>query len=337
MIGKHLKVLLVASLVILSTLGARAQESAVKATIDKDSILIGDHVTLSLEISLDKSHQFGFPMFKDTIFPGIELVEDLPMDTLRNEEAGVVLQKRYIVTSFDSAQYYFAIPYLLQRGSLVDTFLTEPLSLYVNTIPIDTATYVMYDIKDVVQYPYTFKEILPWILLGFAILLLILLAIYMYMRWKRNKPIFFKPKKVEPPYIVAMRELQKLKEDKVWQQDKVKQYYTRLTDILRVYIEDSFTIQAMEKTSQEILQDIEKVDLSQKYPLIKLREMFTIADLAKFAKYTPAPDENERAYITVAEFVEATKPVEESKEEDSNVVDKAEEKASTEEKQNQTE
>ncbi len=331
MVGKHIKILSTAFLIILSSLGVIAQESVVKATIDKDSILIGDHVMLSLEIALDKSHQFGFPTFKDTIFPGIELVEDLPMDTLKNGEAGIMLQKRYVITSFDSAQYYFAVPYLLQRGSLIDTFLTEPLSLYVNTIPIDTTTYVMYDIKDVVQYPYTFKEALPWILLGLAILLLILLAIYIYMRWKKNQPIFFKPKKVEPPYVIAMRELQKLKEEKVWQQDKIKQYYTRLTDILRVYIEDSFGIQAMEKTSQEILHDIESADLNQKYPLIKLREMFTAADLAKFAKYTPTPDENERSYITVAEFVEATKPIEEPEDDNETV----EEKTSTEEKQNQ--
>lgn len=308
--AKHIKIVMLLFLATLLSMGLKAQESVVKATIDKDSILIGDHVTLSLEISIEKSHQFGFPMFKDTIFPGIELVEDLPMDTLKNEESGVMLQKRYIITSFDSAQYQFAIPYLLQRGSLIDTFLSNPISLYVNTIPIDTATYVMYDIKGVVEYPITFKEILPWILLGLGILLLILLALYMYMRWKKKQPIFFKLKKVDPPYVVAMRELQKLKEEKVWQQDKIKQYYTRLTDILRVYIEDGFTIQAMEKTSQELIQDIEKSDLSQKYPLVKLREMFTVSDLAKFAKYTPAPDENERCYITVAEFIEATKPLE---------------------------
>ncbi|MDR0661460.1 MAG: hypothetical protein LBG19_11905 [Prevotellaceae bacterium] len=333
MIGRHVKIVWITLLLALSAAAARGQEPVVKATIDKDSILIGDHVTLSLEISLDKSHQFGFPMFKDTIFPGIELVEDLPMDTLRSEGGGVMLQKRYIITSFDSSQYYFAIPYLLQRGSLVDTFLSEPLSLYVNTIPIDTATYVMYDIKDVVRYPLTFKEILPWLLLGLGILLLILLAIYIYIRWKKKQPTFFKPKKVDPPYVVAMRELQKLKEEKVWQQNKIKQYYSRLTDILRVYIEDGYGIQAMEKTSQEILYDLEGSELSQKYPLIKLRDMFTVADLAKFAKYTPAPDENERAYITVIEFVEATKPLDGPGEVEKN--EKADEEISAKEQQNQ--
>ena len=88
--GKYLKIALAAFFVLLLTpLGLKAQDAAVKASIDKDSVLIGDHVTLLLEISLDKSHQFGFPMFKDTIFPGIELVEDLPMDTLRGEEAEI--------------------------------------------------------------------------------------------------------------------------------------------------------------------------------------------------------------------------------------------------------
>lgn len=331
MIGKHIKILLAAFLVFLSILGGRAQDSVVKATIDKDTILIGDHVTLSLEISLDKSHQFGFPMFKDTIFPGIELVEDLPMDTVKRDDVGIMLQKRYIITSFDSSRYDFAVPYLLQRGNLVDTLFSEPLSLYVNTIPIDTTTFIMYDIKDVIQYPRTFKEILPWILLGLGILLLILLAAYMYRRWKKNQPIFFKPKKVDPPHVVAIRELEKLKAEKIWQQDKVKLYYTRLTDILRVYIEDGFAIQAMEKTSQEIIHDLENSDIKQKYPLVRLYEMFSIADLAKFAKYTPAPDENERSFITIAEFVESTKPAEEPEEEDKD----AEENITAEKQQNQ--
>ena len=79
------------------------------------------------------------------------------------------------------------------------------------------------------------------------------------------------------------------------------------------------------------MEDLEKSDLNQKYSLAKLREMFTVADLAKFAKYTPAPDENERSYITVAEFVEATKPVEEPEKEENDTV----EKELTEEKQNE--
>jgi hypothetical protein len=326
MIGKHIKILLFTLLLASFSTGLKAQEDVVKVSIDKDSILIGDHVTLSFEVPLDKTHQVGLPAFRDTIFPGIEMVEDIPMDTL-----GDMLQKRYIITSFDSARYQFAIPYILQRGSLVDTVFSEPLSLYVNTIPIDTATYVMYDIKGVMQYPLTFKEILPWILLGLGILLLLIFAIYIYRRWKNNQPIFFKPKKVDPPYVVAMRELQKLKEEKVWQQDRIKQYYTRLTDILRVYIEDGFAIQAMEKTSQEILRDLENSDLKQKYSLIKLQEMFTVADLAKFAKYVPAPDENERSYITVLQFVEATKPAVEPEENGET----AEEGTSAEEQQNQ--
>lgn len=310
MVGKQLKILFQALLVVFLSTGLRAQEPVVKAAIDKDSILIGDHVTLSLIVSEGKSHQIGFPVYKDIIVPGIELVEDLPLDTVRSEKDGVMLHKKYIITSFDSAQYHFPVTYLLQRGSVVDTLYSNELSLYVNTIPVDTTGFVMYDIKDTIQYPYTFKEALPWILLAVGVLLLIFLAVYLYMRWKKKQPIFFKPKKAEPPYVVAMRELQKLKEDKVWQQDKVKLFYSRLTDILRTYIEDAHAMQAMEKTSQEILQDIENTDLTQKYPLVKLAEMFTVADLAKFAKYTPAPDENERSYITVAEFVEATKPAE---------------------------
>ena len=304
---------LLAALLTVFTVGkAYAQEGLLKAELDKDSILIGDHVVLTLTFAQDNSHQVGLPVFKDAIFPGIELVEERPFDTIKEAGKQVMMKKSFVVTSFDSATYSFPIPYILQRGAVVDTLFTNPVELYVNTIPVDTATYHMFDIKAQVEYPRTFKEVLPLLLIILAALLLIGFGIYMYIRWKKQKPLFSKPKKVEPPYVVAVRELQRLKDEKAWRQDRPKQYYTKLTDIFRVYVESSFSIHAMEKTSQEILDQLEGSELERKYPLAKLVELFSLSDLAKFAKYIPAPDENERAYLTVAEFVEATKPAADS-------------------------
>ncbi len=303
--------------ILLGISKAGAQEAELKAKLDRDSILIGDHVTLSLTITKDKLQQLGFPVFRDTIFTGVELVKDLPIDTLSEEGGKLTLEKKYIITSFDSARYVFTFPCVIQKGNSVDTLTSNELMLYVNTIPIDTATYVMADIKGVMQYPYTFREFLPWILLGIGVLLLIFLGIYLWLKYRKKESLFFKPKKVDPPYIVAVRELKKLKDEKIWQQEKPKVYYTRLNDIFRVYVEDGFSMQTMEKTSQEILSELEQSELAKKYSLQKLSTFLEVSDLAKFAKYQPTMAENEDSFLIVSEFVEATKPevLPESKEE----------------------
>lgn len=295
---------------LLLSAGAWAQDKPqLKATLDKDSILIGDHVTLSLTVTHSKLQHAGFPILPDTIFQGLELVRELKLDTLNENDREISLEKKYIITSFDSATYQFTLPFVLQKDKVFDTIESNPVTLYVNTIPIDTATYQLADIKAPIEYPYTFKEFLPWIILSVAILLLVSFILYVLWRRKKNKPIFTKPKPVEPPYVTAIRELNKLKEQKVWQQENAKQYYTRLTDILRAYIEREFLIPTMEKTSQEIMQLILQSPLVEKYPQERLNELFRTSDLAKFAKYRPAADENERSLTIAYDFVEATKPV----------------------------
>ncbi|MDR1347239.1 MAG: hypothetical protein LBJ63_02245 [Prevotellaceae bacterium] len=286
-------------------------------SLNKDTILIGDHITLSVKYKFNPYLIASFPEFKDTILPGIELVRALPTDTVLNQNIISEYVKKYIITSFDSGHYFIMFPIVVENPDNIDspdTIMSNMVQFHVNTIPIDTLTYKMYDIKGQMRYPVTLKEILFWVLIILGSIIIIAGCIILYIRWKNKQPLFGKPKPKVPPHIIAFKELSLLKTEKLWQQGKIKPYYTRITDIIRKYIEGRFSILAMEKTSDEILADIKKNKIDDVYSFDKLREMFYTSDLAKFAKYQPGPDENEESFKTAFEFVTSTQPKEEEKE-----------------------
>jgi hypothetical protein len=165
------------------------------------------------------------------------------------------------------------------------------------------------DIKKPFAAPITLKEIAPWLLGAILIGAIIFLIIYAISRRRKNRPLFQAPPKPKlPPHVIAISELDKLKEEQLWQHEKVKEYYTRLTDILRKYIEERFDVPAMEQTSFEILDAFKnqkgKLDAKSFDQLKKTLEM---ADLVKFAKYFPLPDDNHQSLVTSYTFVQQTK------------------------------
>ncbi|MDR2293023.1 MAG: hypothetical protein LBE11_06065 [Prevotellaceae bacterium] len=293
-------------------------------SVNKDTILIGDHITLSVKYKFNPYLIPSFPQIKDTIVPGVELVRELPIDTVRSQNIISEYIKKYIITSFDSGHYFIMFPVVVENPDNIenpDTIMSNIVQFHVNTIPVDTLTYKMYDIKSPISYPVTLQEILFWVFTVIIGIALVIAAIILYRRWKNKQPLFGKAKPKIPPHIIAFKELSTLRTEKLWQQGKMKLYYTRITDIIRKYIEGRFSIPAMEKTSDEILADIKKNKIDEMYSFDKIREMFYTSDLAKFAKYQPSPDENEESFKTAFEFVTNTQPKEDDTEEKTSVTE----------------
>jgi hypothetical protein len=187
-----------------------------------------------------------------------------------------------------------------------DTISSNQLTLKVAYPPMDS-TWQPNDVKPPIEYPVTFAEAAPYVFGGLLIVALIVFLIYFLHQRNKNKPLFFRPKPKEPPHIIALRDLKKLKDEKMWQQGKTKEFYTRISEIVRVYIEDRFSIPAMEQTSDEILQVFEQLKACAKEDLEELRNVFYTSDLVKFAKFTPTPDINENCFRHTELFVEKTK------------------------------
>jgi LPXTG-motif cell wall-anchored protein len=157
------------------------------------------------------------------------------------------------------------------------------------------------------KVPLTFKEILPWLLLGLAAAAIIAGIIWYLRKRRKNEPIIeLKPKVVVLPDERALSALEELRQKKLWQSGMVKQYYTELTDILRIYIEDAFQVPAMESVTDEIIEGLEGKGSIERKDIRDLQGILVAADLVKFAKAQPLPDENGTAFDNSVSFVKNT-------------------------------
>jgi hypothetical protein len=286
---------------------SRGQYVEIKAELDTNIITIGDQFHMNLYVSQPPDVTVYFPLLADTLIREIEILSSSSIDTTIQEDGQLSLTRQLLLTSFDSGIY--AIPpmaFRLESADWSDSLLTQPQFLAVLTVPVDTA---IRDIKQPIHVPVGFFEVFPWVLMGLGVLIIAGGLIYYLRQRKRNKPVFKVLRPEEPAHVVALRELDKLKEEKLWQKNEFKQYYTRLTGVIRIYLEKRYQIPAMEQTSHEILQDWKAHKASVPDLYDNLRQLLNLADLVKFAKEKPVPSDNEVNLENAYEFVRLTKPV----------------------------
>ncbi|MBP5211155.1 MAG: hypothetical protein J6Z27_04900 [Bacteroidales bacterium] len=278
-----------------------------KSLLSRDSILIGDQIEWVFPLEFKAGEAFYLEEPDDPVVPGVETIDGLRFDTLSARKGIMKVEGKIVLTSFDSGSYY--LPNLLalieRENGQVDTILFDGPVLEVNTIPIDTADYVIKEIKGQMKYPVTFKEVASWSLLALLIAAIIYVIVRYIIYRRENRTFFGKPIVKDPPHIVALRSLDKIHKQKLWQNSKQKQFYTAVTDTLRVYIADRFGIAAMERPSGEMLEDLKKEDVDPKI-YDEVAELFARADLVKFAKYEAGTEENEETIPTAVRFVNAS-------------------------------
>ena len=296
----------------LWTTGAAAQSQPprVTARFVPDSIAIGDRFELEITVDKDQLQLVDFPVFEGgKLTDQIEIVEELPVDTLSHEGRRMRLGKRYRLTTFEEGVHPVGrFPTLYIDKNIVDTLHSvDSLVLQVGTFEIDTTTMTIRDVKPTMGAPLRFGEISGWLGWGLLALLAIALIIWRIVSLRRNLTMFGKPKPVDPPHVAAIRALEILHNQKLWQNNKHKQYYTRLTDIVREYLDGRYGIPAMEMTTDETLEELARWEIPAAH-FANLRDMLSMADLVKFAKFVPDDDENETAYTHAYYFVENTKP-----------------------------
>ncbi|MCL2561036.1 MAG: hypothetical protein FWE10_01760 [Rikenellaceae bacterium] len=295
---------------------AQSRPPDIAARFVPDSIAIGDHFELEVVVDKDLMQIVDFPSFGGGMLTEyIEILEEYAVDTLSREGRRMRLAKRWRLTTFEEGEHPVGqFPVLYIDKNIVDTLLSsEPLVLQVGTFDIDLETMTLRDIKPLRGAPLTLGEVL-WYLLGLSLIyhlfgVVVVLLWRLIRRRKRRHAPTVKARADEPPHVAAIRALQVLHNQKLWQNNKHKQYYTRLTDILREYLHGRYGIAAPEMTTEETLSAIAGFDIPGEASG-HLRWILTTADLAKFAKFTPTPEENETAYTNAYYFVENTKPTE---------------------------
>lgn len=268
---------------------------------------MGDQATLRYELTQDKGDKVSCPLFADTVTTGIDLVEVVKPDTVDLGDGRIQVNLEYIVTAFDSGFYFIPAQ---KFASGVDYVSSKPLGLVVDRVQVQAESDIN-PVKDIMDAPFSWAEFFYWA--GIVLLILAVLAVvaYILMKYVFKKKVVIIPQKEEPkipPYVIALQRLEAIRESKAWQSD-IKGFYTQVTDVIREYIESQFSINAMELTTDQIL------ELTKKNPEFEqvrtmLKDMLQLSDLVKFAKYIPMEDDNNRSMINAFAFVEKTKPQE---------------------------
>lgn len=285
-----------------------SQTLEIRTNIDTNQIVLGDQIGLQYSIEKNKDIYIELPLLKDTLTPGVEIIGNPLIDSTRIKDGKLTITLDLLITAFDTGIYY--IPpqaFISHDGIFTDTIHSKATYLEVFGVAIDT-TNAIRDIKGQERAPVS-PFIIAAIVLGSLVVLGIagFLIYYFFIRKREeddDMKIMTKPS--EPAYIAAFRELDRIKAQKLWQQNKVKEYYTRITYIIRWYIWQRYGVPALEETSEEILSNFRKKNLDN-VNMMNLESLLTLADLVKFAKGDPNPDENIVHLDNAYDFVKQTK------------------------------
>lgn len=299
------KIFLIFVLINLAFIPAYSQVS-VNASIDSTQLMIGQQSAMHLKISGPSSKKYVLPQFPgDTLVNGIEVLLKSNVDTIKQENGEIQLKIDYLVTSFDTGLYY--IPPIKVLADQ-DTFLSNNMALKVLTYEVDTTKAQLFDIKGVQQPPIVLSDYYTILIIILLAYILALITIWFILRkkYKNKEKQTEEQDKYLPPHVRALFELDKLKSEKMWRAGKNKEYYTKLSDIIREYIQRRYQINALEMTTGEILPFFGKDKITQSVYL-NLKQILQLSDLVKFAKYSPLEDDNELSLMNAFLFVNQTK------------------------------
>lgn len=316
--------LIIPALLLTTLLGAQgirkeAGNTFLEPLQKRDSVLIADQFRYGIILeNVPEGTPLAFPEFKPEKDSPLEILGEWQLDSTRISKKKEVparynIKASILLTAFDGGIYELPdIPVLMDGDTLVFHGPEEPLE--VKELPIDMETFQAHDIKPQVKFPYTFKEIFPWVVaaLGFVGLVLILYRLIQNRR-KRIR----EEEKAEPAHIKALRKLDKYRSDKFWKPENQKTFYSGVTDALREYIVSRFGVAAMEMTTAEIFDGLKGSDIPEDL-YAQMKDLFERADFVKFAKFTATDEENATVLPRAVNFVTTTYQVqleEEMKEE----------------------
>lgn len=303
---KHIIALL--TLMCLCRPSAALAQVTFEARIDTLVLLIGEQRELTLDVTCGAAQKLQMPDLRplQPLHDGVEIVDVLGSDTtLLNDGKRMQVQNRYAITAWDSAFVYLP-PFEVKVDG--QTYHSKSLALKVLTVPVDTVHVDRFAPPKTIQNnPFSWDDWRPVLWLFAINQLLAILLLWLYSRWRENKPIIrLTKRKVKlPPHQVAMSEIERIKGERKWAEEDSKEYYTQLTDTLRTYIKERYGFNATEMTSSEIIDRL--LQEQDETALSELRQLFQTADLVKFAKWTTLINENDANLVNAIDFINQTK------------------------------
>ena len=323
---KRIGFILISTLLILNTLVAQD----VNVVLENKQMRIGEHNEIELSVSGENFQSVIMPPLTEIMSQaGFDIIENQNQENILDEDNNVKgIKQKLIFTAFDSAIYHIPAFEILKNNNGIPEFwrTTDSLMLVVTTVEVDT-TQALKDIKDPLGEPIRFSEVLPYIITLFLAIIIALIIIYLFKKYKRKDPLFkSKDFQAIQTSVWALDRLIKLKSKKLWQQGFVKEYYVELTEIIRRYYSEEFDFNAMEMTSSEIITNISEIT-DNSYIVDKLVTIFSHADMAKFAKTQPQALDNENSLDLSVEIIQMSQEFIDSEKEKEKLNNQAEEES----------
>ena len=295
-------------LALLSTTAIKAQKVEVEGKVESKDVQVGKPFTLDLSLKVPYGWFVEWNDFAiDTLSEQLDIIKRSEVERTADADSNVIVKQQLTLMTFDTGQIQLPSVGLTYAKSFDDPdrlkAYTDPINLYSTTITVDT-TMAYKPIVEPIAAPIQMKEVYPWLL---GVLLLALLVFGIWYLLKRRKSRVDADGNiihglVIPPYDKAVDDLKRLREEKMWQSGKVKEYFSSLTDIAREYIEGQFGVNAVEMTTDDILEEIKPLHFK-KETYDKLKDTMEVADLVKFAKYSASTLESDTALTSMTEFV----------------------------------
>ena len=280
-----------------------AQNITVTAGTDTSDYLVGDYIQFSIKAEYGDGIRISPPSLTDKLGQ-LEVIKVLPVSF---EDDKNVQQFNYIIAGYDSARIVIPpipITYFTSNNSEPQTTQTNEVVVFIHTLEVLPSADIK-DIKQPIRIPF------DWVFWGIILLVLLVIALIAYLLYKKfRKPIeeikFVKRTPPVPIHIFALRALDKLDEKKLWQQGKIKDYHSEITEIVRHYFEARYNFNSLEMTTAQSMQVLNRV-MDNQVLIDTTQKFLENADMVKFAKFVPLPSVNEEMMKQAYDIVQKTR------------------------------
>ncbi len=308
------KIFYIAVAILFFSLNSFAQNITAKASTDKSDYQVGDYIHYTIRVDYSKGMKVYPPFIKDSLNNVSIIKKENP--AVEEKNGTETATYNYILSGYDSTGVTIpSIPVLYQAAgdTTMHYALTNPVSFTVRTLKVNPNGEIR-DVKDPITIPLNWWWIAFWI---FLVLVIAAAAYYFYNRYKKKKAGMEPLRKVVklPAHTIALNALHELEDKKLWQNGKVKEYHSEITEIIRRYFEERFNLPALELTTSEA---VEMLKLRRETgPILDLTYNFlSNADMVKFAKFVPLSSVNEEMLKQAYEVVHKTIPAQQENHED---------------------
>jgi len=281
------------------------------AQLDTSDIRIGEQATLTLSIHYDVNSEqsnIDFPEIFETLAEHVEVVSvgevEAMLQTPDVDPHLFVKKQHIVITSWDSGLW--AIP---------------PFVFHINDKPVETEAFLLRvegvyadtsgayrGITDLERLPFSLshwlKEHWKWLAGGVGILAVLYLLFILLKRIPKKKE-HVTPQVELPLHVRMLERLEQIEQQQLWQAGKTKLFYSEVTEVMRAYVEERYTVPALERTTHELRRELNLTTMPKQYRELLLSNL-EHADMVKFAKFKPIAAENELLLANAFRLIKET-------------------------------